>query len=929
MIGLLVVCLFLACPLWAADYFVSSTGNDANSGGSPESPWQTLKRINRVTFAAGDRIFLEGGHTFDGGLQFDADDRGSGAAPITVASYGTGRATIRAGAGTGVSLYNTSGFVIRNLNIVGGWSAVSQSGNTDNGIDAYNDLNGSVKLTYIRIDNVEISGFRNAGIAIGGYPADGGKSGFRDVRITNSLVHDNGDVGIISWGYFKTDATGYANENIHVSYCRTYNNRGVVNRGQHSGSGIILGDVDGGVIERCVSYNNGDLNNHTSGGPVGIWAWDANNVTIQNNESYANKSATLDGGGFDLDGGVTNSVMQYNYSHDNFGAGFLFAQFPGARPFHNNVARYNISQNDDRKTGQAGIYFWNAGSGLRDCQVYNNTVFLSPSSLNPMPRALRLESGLTDIRLYNNIFMTTGGLPLVDIAGSQTNLVLRNNNYWSSGDEFVVRWDGVVYNSFADWQAATGQERSGGVNVGWNVDPLFRAPGTGTAINNPHLLPALSAYRIQNYSPLSNAGNDLLLEGLNPGGRDYSGTATPTGGAFDIGAVETTNYLRNTGFETGNDAGWLQWWDTGLTPFSSAYVDNGAVHSGHFRLGHWAATAYRQYTYQTVSDLPNGSYTLKVRLFSSGGQRWAGVGVKGYDAANPAAERFVQTTGDADFQEYTISDIVVSSNQCTVWLWSDAGANQWLLADDFELTPSIQENVASNGASFVSASVPSTMVAGHRYPVSLTLRNSGTSTWYPAGRSAHRLGSQHGQDNTTWGLNRVLLPHPVAPDQEHTFTFIVTAPSASGTHPLQWRMVQDYVEWFGDYTPPVMVQVEGRHNQAQFVSQSVPATMEAGKSYTVAVTIRNTGNTTWTSDALYRLGSQHAQDNTTWGLNRVLLSSGVSVSAGQEHTFSFTVTAPSASGTYPFQWRMVQDYVEWFGDYTPGVNVTVNAPAPL
>jgi hypothetical protein len=50
---------------------------------------------------------------------------------------------------------------------------------------------------------------------------------------------------------------------------------------------------------------------------------------------------------------MTNSVMQGNYSHDNQGSGYGVFQFTGARPFHNNVVRYNISQDDG-----GGVYLW-------------------------------------------------------------------------------------------------------------------------------------------------------------------------------------------------------------------------------------------------------------------------------------------------------------------------------------------------------------------------------------------------------------------------------------------------------------------------------------------------------------------------------------------------------------------------------------------
>jgi thermolysin len=117
-----------------------------------------------------------------------------------------------------------------------------------------------------------------------------------------------------------------------------------------------------------------------------------------------------------------------------------------------------------------------------------------------------------------------------------------------------------------------------------------------------------------------------------------------------------------------------------------------------------------------------------------------------------------------------------------------------------------------------------------------------------------------------------------------------------------------------DDVPPTPV------NNATFVSQSVPTSMTVGQSYSVSVTMNNSGNTTWTPGS-YRLGSQNPQDNTTWGTHRVDLPS--SVAPGQNVTFYFTVTAPSIASSYNFQWRMIQEGVQWFGDYTPNVIVTV------
>jgi alkylated DNA repair dioxygenase AlkB len=223
--------------------------------------------------------------------------------------------------------------------------------------------------------------------------------------------------------------------------------------------------------------------------------------------------------------------------------------------------------------------------------------------------------------------------------------------------------------------------------------------------------------------------------------------------------------------------------------------------------------------------------------------------------------------------------------------------------------------LATNNATFVSQSVPSIMAPGATYPVTVTMHNSGDTAWTAA--SLYRLGSQNPQDGSTWGMGRVELPNDVSPGQDVTIAFTVTAPANVGTYNFQWRMVQDGIEWFGDYTTNVAV--KDGDNEATMASQNVPSVMAPGQVYPVSVTMQNTGNTTWTQGALYRLGAQDPQDNTTWGTNRVELPN--AVAPGQSVTFNFNVTAPTTVGTYHFQWRMVQDTVAWFGDYSADVAV--------
>ncbi|TSC71293.1 MAG: RHS repeat-associated core domain protein, partial [Parcubacteria group bacterium Gr01-1014_70] len=106
------------------------------------------------------------------------------------------------------------------------------------------------------------------------------------------------------------------------------------------------------------------------------------------------------------------------------------------------------------------------------------------------------------------------------------------------------------------------------------------------------------------------------------------------------------------------------------------------------------------------------------------------------------------------------------------------------------------------------------MSAGQTATVSVTMKNcrptgdcSGLTTWTTGGTNPYRLGSQNPQDNTTWGLQRVNVPTTVSPGQSATFTFTITAPSTPGTYNFQWRMVQELIAWFGDFTPNVAISV--------------------------------------------------------------------------------------------------------------------------
>lgn len=573
-----VVLLFTSRAAWAVDYHVSLEGNDAATGTSPRQAWRTLARASRQTLLPGDHLLLRGGDVFGGGLiltsQGNAGDTGdtvdtgsrksgqqanenaqraktSGGAGtsdsvkarqddakaglITLGSYGRGRATIAAGVGTGILIQNAGGWRVTNLELRGS----GRETNTSSGLIFRNTRPGDARFGRLRVDNIETSGFGQHGILVEGAASDKSQSGYRDVRITRCTAHDNAYTGIYVTGVYDTKTIRYANADVYVGHCVAYDNPGDPKfLENHSGSGIFLQDVDGGVIERCVARNNGALCPCRTGGPIGIWAAGANNVVIQYCESHHNHTGaqSLDGGGFDLDGGVTNSILQYNYAHDNDGAGYLLYSYRGAPyAFRGNIARYNISQNDGRKHHYAGIY---VGGDVRECSVFNNTVFLRPS---PGAEPCALIAGGTAMRYCSNLLVTTGGAPLAE-GKPGDDVILRGNAYWSGQAPFRVTWNGKTYDSLARFQTATGLELkapNGGEAAGLNANPLLERPGEGQTLDNADRLHTLRAYRLLPGSPLINAGVNLpVYYGVRSGTADFYGTPIPQGHDYDIGAFE-------------------------------------------------------------------------------------------------------------------------------------------------------------------------------------------------------------------------------------------------------------------------------------------------------------------------------------------------------------------------------------------------------
>lgn len=510
-------------------FYVRPSGDDASSGLSVTHSWRTIDRVNEEELEPGDVVLFEAGASFAGTLNLEAADGGKTSAPVRVSSFGRGRAVIEAGNGDGIVIADASHVIIERLVIAGAWNADEQSGNDGEGVSAIGTASGQRRKN-LQFRELEVRGFKRAGVGLHARPSDDAKqSGYDDVEIRDCEVHDNGDFGIVSDGPYIYDAPGYSHSNLRVRGVRSHHNRGLKNKGEHTGSGIVLSDVERAVIEHSIAHHNGEFNDHDGGGGFGIWAWDSDRVIIQFSESYDNKTGTSDGGGFDLDGGVTRSVMQFNYSHGNQGAGYGAFQFAFARPYADNLIQYNISQND-------GFSFlvWDGYGDMGSLDVVQNVGY----GANP---CVATFSALADVLFANNVFYGRGPT-LFDVFDGSA-LTFQGNDYWTGDAAFTILWnsgtaDTTTFSSFESFRRTTGLETLDGEATGANVDPELVAVGTGATLDDTQRSTSLTMYQLRETSPLIDRGVDLAALGVDAAGRDFFGGDAPAGAARDVGVHE-------------------------------------------------------------------------------------------------------------------------------------------------------------------------------------------------------------------------------------------------------------------------------------------------------------------------------------------------------------------------------------------------------
>jgi Right handed beta helix region len=466
--GLLTACVVIMLATAATSaisgqtYYVSGNGNDAADGTSRRTAWATLARVAEHTFAAGDRLLLEGGVVHRGSIHLGPD---RSADDIQIGSYGHGRAIIDAGTGSGIVIENLSAVNISDLEIRGS----GQETNSGDGILITSHVDpipaNSVPYSGFVIHKVEVHGFKRFGILLHSRLG----TGLRDARVTRAVSHDNGLEGIT---VLADEFPGTPNEDIYIGYSVAYHNHGTRGLPGHSGSGIVLGGVKRGMIEHSEVYESGDQSDaFHGGGPVGIWAWNSDQVIIQFCKSHDMGTANnADGGGFDLDGATTNSVIQYNVSWNNHGYGYqLYDFFWG--PHSGNTVRYNVTIGDGKVTssrrptpGQGVL----VGVGnLINESFHHNIAYVENEGESDVKLAQIDRWPGDGLAFHDNIYLAGNTIRPFDVIDSTgTNLKMFGNIYYLAEEPLPFHWNKRVYNTIDEWRTEIGLDGSSQFLIG-------------------------------------------------------------------------------------------------------------------------------------------------------------------------------------------------------------------------------------------------------------------------------------------------------------------------------------------------------------------------------------------------------------------------------------------------------------------------------
>ncbi|RIH63746.1 right-handed parallel beta-helix repeat-containing protein [Mariniphaga sediminis] len=401
---LLIIVVHIGCTTQnrLKNYYISPDGNDDNTGLTKKTAWKTLERVNRETFHPGDAILFESGGTWNGHLRpLGSGERGK---MITISSYEEGSMpviNIGEGAGAGISLVDQSWWEIQGIEITSG--ALPQLGVRREGISIKAEKGDSIKGITVRDCYIH---------DLWGQIGGSGSSTMIEInRVTEDVLVENNTIKRCDKIGIKV--TGRKNIVVRRNYLENLGGDGIILHGAYRG--LIEYNI---VDQTCLRTGDPHLDTgddsryawwpHTAA----IWMSHAKETIMQFNEVYntGRQPGNGDGQAFDFDFNCENNILQYNYSRNN--AGFLLIM----DNTHENIARYNISQNDIkfRPTQLVTMFCDTAEQNLLHNNVFyvdhgtSDITYYYGDEYGPDKGKGKKEKGKLGAHFRNNIFYATG-----------------------------------------------------------------------------------------------------------------------------------------------------------------------------------------------------------------------------------------------------------------------------------------------------------------------------------------------------------------------------------------------------------------------------------------------------------------------------------------------------------------------------------------
>lgn len=148
-----------------------------------------------------------------------------------------------------------------------------------------------------------------------------------------------------------------------------------------AGDGIVLFQVNKGLIENSVAWHTGMQETETIGTPDGIWVWMCRDCTLRRNEAFLTDSPGIDGGAFDIDYGNSSTIVEDSYGHDT--QGYCVSVFGAGWVTTDSVVRNNVCAGNGRsprlaeRQGAVFLSTWNRGR-LKGVTLSGNRIFWDP-----------------------------------------------------------------------------------------------------------------------------------------------------------------------------------------------------------------------------------------------------------------------------------------------------------------------------------------------------------------------------------------------------------------------------------------------------------------------------------------------------------------------------------------------------------------------